>query len=93
MSAHDIINKIEKILIIKLEQLKNFDLYCNCYTLSQKGQLKGLKLTDNKIDNEKLEQIISNLKGLISLSELNISRNHISDISSLRELISLTYLA
>lgn len=90
MKDLDIIKQIEKELNVKLEKLKNIGVFGYGYTLSQKGQVTGLSLYECKIKN--LNRIISPLKDLKNLTELNLYGNQLSDISPLEDLKNLTGL-
>ena len=69
MTDLDIIKQIEKELNVKLEKLDEIKWNSKGYTLNQHGQVSGLGLYECKIKN--LNDIISQLKGLTNLTELN----------------------
>jgi len=84
MTDLDIIKQIEKELNIKLEKLDEIEFSSKGYTLNQNGQVTGLGLYECEIKN--LNRIISLLKALSNLTELNLWDNQLSDISPLKDL-------
>jgi GTPase SAR1 family protein len=90
MSDLDIIKKIEKILNLKLGRLDAIGYYSKGYTLNQNVEVIGLGLYRCKIKN--LNCIISLLKDLTNLTELNLRGNQIGDISQLKGLKKLRKL-
>lgn len=86
----DIIKEIEIELRTKLEELDKIKWNSKGYTLNNNGQVIALSLYDCEITN--LLPIIPWLKGLISLTFLNLDVNKINDISPLQEITKLTSL-
>ena len=92
MSEIDIIKKIEELLKIKLNNSDIYQLVSIGYLNNSNHKLIYLSLGFCKIDNTKLELIISLLKDLKSLTYLKLNNNRISDIFPLRELKRLKKL-
>ena len=90
MTDLDIIKQIEKELNVKLKKLDEIEWDSKGYTLNQNGQVTNLGLYECEIKN--LNRIISPLKELTNLMDLNLRNNQLSDISPLRELTKLTSL-
>ncbi len=94
MKDLDIIKQIEKELKVKLKKLAAARgrkiRWDQSYILNQSGQVTGLYLDGCKTKN--LNRIISPLKDLKKLMELNLSSNQLSDISPLKDLKNLTEL-
>jgi GTPase SAR1 family protein len=91
MTDLEIIGQIEKELNVKLEKLDEIKWNNKGYTLNQNGQVTGLGLYRFEIAN--LNRIISPLKELTSLTQLDLHNNQLSDISPLKELTDLTELS
>ena len=81
MTDLDIIKQIEKELNIKLEKLDGMKFGSEGYTLNQNGQVTGLGFWECNIKN--LNRIISSLKALTNLTNLQLIRSQLRDISPL----------
>jgi len=90
MSDLDIIKKIENELKIKFGKLEEIKWDSKGYTLNRNSKVTGLGLSGCEIKD--LNRIISPLKDLTDLTELNLSSNQLSDISPLKDLTNLTVL-
>jgi Leucine-rich repeat (LRR) protein/GTPase SAR1 family protein len=90
MSDLDIIKQIEKTLNVKLKEVKIIEWESQCYVLNQNGEVSALGLDDCNIIN--LKSIIYLLKDLKYLSELDLRKNELENISHLKELMNLTSL-
>ena len=87
-----IIDKIQDILGEELEPVQEIEWDTKGYAVSEAGAVVGLGLHDLKIDNKKLKKVAELLKELPKLTELLLSENRLTDISSLMELTNLTKL-
>ncbi|MBN1352955.1 leucine-rich repeat domain-containing protein, partial [candidate division KSB1 bacterium] len=89
MTDLDIIKQIEKELNVKLIKVDDIG-FGGGYSLNQNGQVTGISLFGCRI--KKLNRIISLLKELRNLGELQLTANQLSDISPLKALMNLTEL-
>jgi Leucine-rich repeat (LRR) protein len=90
MTDLDLIHQIEKELNVTLEPLDKIKWNSRGYTLNQSGQVAGLGLYRCEIIN--LERIISPLRELTNLTQLDLRSTQVSDLAPLCELINLTQL-
>ena len=86
MTDLDIIKQIEKELDVKLDKKDEIE-HSKGYTLNENGQVTGLGLSHYELKN--LNRVISLLKELTNLTELNLVENQISDISPLKAMTNL----
>ena len=90
MTDLDIIKEIEKELNVELNKLDKITWGNKGYTLNQKGRVNGLSLSDCEIKS--LNRIISPLKELTNLAELDLGENELSNIFPLEDLTNLEEL-
>ena len=90
MTDLDIIEQIEKKLKVKLEKLDKIEWSSRGYILNSDGQVRGLGLSGCEIEN--LKGIISPLFTLTNLTQLDLSKSQVRDISLLSALTDLTQL-